>query len=195
MPSLSPKSVSSNKIFSGKADLSTPCMMPKPVFVEEVDDDDDDTDFEPVFRIRIVSAGDNQTHQSVMSYRINGPPGKQELLEAQSLKEKQLDEWLHCHSCGGLNVMWYEDVLDKPCVDLIGCLGILGRYFYTNLFICKIYLLLLAVCCHLKSDCLKDTHNHFCTIWTNGLAYSDLIVFAKDHKDWFLSFSPPNLGE
>ena len=117
------------------------------------------------------------------------------MLGAELSKQKHLNEWLYCHRCGGLNVMWCEDVLDKPYIDLVGCLGIFGGYFYTNIFVCKTHLPLLAVCCHIKSNCVEDTHDCLCIMWTNGLAYSDLIAFAKDHKDWFFSFSPINLGE
>ncbi len=91
--------------------------------------------------------------------------------------------------------MWCEDVLDKPCVDLVRCLGMLGGYFYTHMYICKIHLPLLAVCCHLKIDRLEDIHDHLCMMWTNDLSYNDLMAFAKEHKDWFLSSSPVNSGE
>lgn len=37
--SLSSKSVSGNNIFSGKTNKSAPCMIPKLVFIEEIDDD------------------------------------------------------------------------------------------------------------------------------------------------------------
>ena len=106
VPSLSPKSVFGDDIISGKGDSSAPCMIPKPVFVEEVDDNDDNTDFEPVSCVRIVSAWDNQTYQSVIGRNIAGPPGEQRLLGAESSKQKQLDEWLHCRRYGGLNVLW-----------------------------------------------------------------------------------------
>ena len=62
MPSLSPKSVSGNEIFSGKADSFAPCMIPKPTFVEEVDDNDNDINFEYTSRICIISIGNNQTY-------------------------------------------------------------------------------------------------------------------------------------
>lgn len=193
--STSPKPASGDKISSGKADESATRMMPKASFAEEVDDDD--IDFELPSRGRVrgasrLSSGENHTQESVMGRNVAGPPGGQGLLEAESSKKNQLDEWLHCCRCGGLNVMWCEDVLKKPCRDLVGCLGVLGGYFYTHIFICKTHLPLLAVCCHLKTDSLEDIHDRLRTMWTNGLAYSDLMAFAKDHKDWFLSSSPVN---
>ena len=74
--SLLSKSVSGNEISSGKADLSALYMIPKSVFVKEVNDDNHDTNFEPASCVRVVSAGNNQTHQSVISRNIAGPPGK-----------------------------------------------------------------------------------------------------------------------
>ena len=53
------KFVFDNKIFSGKADLSILYMMPKPIFVKKVDDDNNDSKFKLVFRIRVVFAKDN----------------------------------------------------------------------------------------------------------------------------------------
>lgn len=88
VPSLSPKSVFGNEIPAGKADLSIPCIMPKSVFVEEVDNDDDNTDFELASCIRVVFAGDNQTHSSIMGRNIARPLSEQELLGAESLKQK-----------------------------------------------------------------------------------------------------------
>ena len=75
--------------------------------------------------------------------------------------------------------------MDKPCIDLVGYLVVLGRYFYTHIFVCKTHLLLLVVCYHLKTNYLKNTYDCFCTMWTNGLAHSDLLAFAKDYKDLF----------
>lgn len=103
--SLSSKFVFGNKIPSGKADLSTLCMMPKPAFIEEVDDDNNDTDIEHVSHVHVVFARDNQTYQSVMGRKIAGPLGKQELSEAELSKQKQHDEWLHYHRCDALNFM------------------------------------------------------------------------------------------
>lgn len=105
MPSLLPKFVSGNKISFGKADLSARHIMPKPAFVEKVDKDNNNTDFEPASRVRFVSAGDNQTHQLVIGRNIAGTSGEQGLSGAQSSKQKQFDEWLHCRRCSGLNVM------------------------------------------------------------------------------------------
>lgn len=58
---LSPKSVSSNKILSGKVDKSAPIIMPKPAFVQELNDDYNNIKFEFTFLVHIFSAGDNQT--------------------------------------------------------------------------------------------------------------------------------------
>lgn len=180
---LSPKSVASHEIPSGKVDESALIIMPKPVFVQELNDDYNDNKFEFTFLIHIFSARDNQTQQSVMYRNVSRPPGKQGLLGVKSLKKNQPDEWLHYHKYGRLNVIWFENILDKPCVNLVRYLSILGRYFYTHTFVFKTYLLLLAVYCHLKTDYLKDTHNCFRIIWTNGLTHRNLSAFAKDHKD------------
>ena len=72
----SPKSVSSNEIPSSKADLSAPSIMPKFDFIEKVDDDDNDTNFEPASCIHVISTEDNQIHQSVMGRNIIGPPNE-----------------------------------------------------------------------------------------------------------------------
>ncbi len=56
---------------------------------------------------------------------------------ASELKKQQLDEWLHCRFCCGLNNLWCEDVLNNLCDDLVGCLGVLGGYFYTHVYVCK----------------------------------------------------------
>ncbi len=85
--------------------------------------------------------------------------------------------------------MWCEDVLDKPCEDLVGCLGVLGGYFYTHLHICKTQRPLLAACSHLRTDGVDDIHNCLQTLWTDGLSHVALMAFAKDHQDWFISFS------
>ena len=92
MPSSSPKSVFDNEILSSKADLFTLCIIFKLAFVEEVDDDDNDTNFEHTFRVCIVSSGDNQTHQSVMGRNIIGLLDEQGLSGAESSKQKQLDK-------------------------------------------------------------------------------------------------------
>lgn len=128
-----------------------------------------------------------------MDRNVSRPPGEQGLLGVKSLKKNRPDKWLHYHKCGKLNFIWFEDILDKPCVNLVGCLSIFRGYFYTHTFVSKTYLPLLAVYCHLKTDYLKDTHNCFCIVWTNGLAHSNLSAFAKDHKYWFLSSSSLNL--
>lgn len=161
---LLPKSVSSNKILSGKVDKSAPIIMPKPAFVQELNDDYNNIKFEFTFLVHIFSAGDNQTQGSVMDRNVSRPPGEQGLLGVKSLKKNRPDKWLHYHKCGKLNFIWFEDILDKPCVNLVGCLSIFRGYFYTHTFVSKTYLPLLAVYCHLKTDYLKDTHNCFCII-------------------------------
>ncbi len=98
-------------------------------------------------------------------------------------KKKMLDEWLHYCICCGLNVMWCEDVLDKPCKDLVGCLGVLESYFYTHLHICKTHRLLLAAYCHLRTDGVDNIHDCLQTLWTHGLSYDALMTFAKDYQD------------
>lgn len=170
-------------------------MMPKAAFA-----DDDDSDFELVIHgyeceASRLSTEDNHTQESVMGPNVARLPCGQGLSGAKSSKKKQLNEWLHYHRYYGLNVLWCENVLDKPCVDLVRCLGGLGGYFYTQIFICKTYLLFLVVCYHLKIDRLENIHKRLCTMWTNGLVQSDLMTFAKDHKDWFPFFSPVNLRE
>lgn len=157
-------------------------MMPKAAFIEEMNDDDGDTNFELISRVCVFFARDNQTQGSIMSCNVTGPPQTQGLVidrnvarlpdeqglsRAKSSKKKQLDEWLHCHKYGGLNVIWCKYVLDKPCVDLIECLGILGGYFCINIFVCKPHLPLLAVYCYLKTNCPDDTHDHLRMMWTH----------------------------
>lgn len=77
--------------------------------------------------------------------------------------------------------MWYEDVLDKPCKDLVGCLGILKGYFYMHLHICKTYCPLLAACCHFKLDRVNNIHDRLQSLWIYGLFYDALMTFAKDY--------------
>lgn len=74
MPSLLPKLVSSNKISFSKTDESAPCIIRKATFIEEIDDND--TNFELAFCIRVFSARDNQTQGLVMSRNIAGQPGR-----------------------------------------------------------------------------------------------------------------------
>lgn len=62
-------------------------MIPKLAFVEEVDDNNDDTNFELVSYIHIFLTGDNQTQGSVMGHNVGGLPGEQGLLGAE-LSEK-----------------------------------------------------------------------------------------------------------
>ena len=57
-------------------------MMSKSAFIEEVDNDNNDINFEHASHIHIVSVRDNQTHQSVMGCNIAGPLGEQGLLGA-----------------------------------------------------------------------------------------------------------------
>lgn len=92
IPSLSSKFVSSDKIFSSKADESTSHMMPKPAFVKEINDDDNDTDFQLAFYVGIFFAGDNQTQGLVMGRNVAGPPSEQGLSKAESSKKRQLIE-------------------------------------------------------------------------------------------------------
>ncbi len=84
--------------------------------------------------------------------------------------------------------MWYEDVLDKLCEDLIECLGICGGYFYTYLHIFKTHRPLLAACCHLRSNGVDYIYNCLQTLWTHGLSHNVLMTFVKDHQDWFIFF-------
>ncbi len=86
--------------------------------------------------------------------------------------------------------MWCEDVLDKPCEDLVGCLGVLRGYFYMHLHICKTYHPLLAACYHLRTDEVDNIHDCLQTLWIYGLSHDALMAFAKDHQDWFISFPP-----
>ncbi len=118
-----------------------------------------------------------------MGLNVAELPLGQGLSGAESLRKLQLDKWLNCHRCDGVNVLWGENVLDKPCVDLIGCLGVLGGYFYTHMFICKTHLSFLAICCYLITDYLEDINDCFRTMWTNGLSHSNLTTFTKKHKD------------
>lgn len=80
-------------------------MMPKPTFIKEVDDNNDDIDYEHAFCIRIVFAGDNQTHPSVMGRNIFRPLDEQRLSGMELSKQKQLTEWLHYRRYNELNVM------------------------------------------------------------------------------------------
>lgn len=155
------KSNSSNKIFSGKVNKSAPCMMLKPAFIEKFNKNNNDTDFELAFLVRIFFTRDNQTQRSVMGCNVGELPGKQRLLGVELLKKEQLDEWLYCHRCGWLNVIWYENVLDKPCVDLVMCLDSFVRYFYTHIFVSKTDLLFLTLCCYFKINYPENTHNCF----------------------------------
>ncbi len=86
--------------------------------------------------------------------------------------------------------MWCEDVLDKPCEDLVGCLGVLGGYFYTHLHICKTHRPLLATCCHFRTDRVDNIHDLLQMLWIHGLSHDALMDFAKDHQDWFVFFPP-----
>lgn len=61
-------------------------MMPKPTFVKKVDNDNNDSKFKLVFRIRVVFAKDNQIHQSMIGHNVTGPLGEQKMLRAESLK-------------------------------------------------------------------------------------------------------------
>lgn len=192
-----PKHVSGEEIPSGKTDKYSSHRMPKAAFVREVDDDD--INFELAFcgcvcKASKFSSGDNQTQKLVMGRNVFASPGEQGLSVAESPRKKPFDKQLYCHECDGLNVIWYEDVLNKPYVDFVGCLSVLGGYFYTNTFLCKIYLLLLAVCCHLKTNYLEDIHDHLRIMWTNGLSYNDLMAFAKDYKEWFLTCFSANFS-
>lgn len=54
LPSFSPKSVFDNEIHFGKADFSTPCMILKPAFVQEIDDNDNNTNFKFASRVYVV---------------------------------------------------------------------------------------------------------------------------------------------
>lgn len=87
---LSSKSVSGDKISSGKVDESTSYMILKPTFVEEVDNDDNETDFEIASRVHFFSAGDNQTQELVMGHNITGLSSEQKLLGAELLKKNNL---------------------------------------------------------------------------------------------------------
>lgn len=59
MSILSPKFISSNKVFSDKTDEFAHSIMPKPAFIEEVDNNDNNTNFELAFYICVLSARDN----------------------------------------------------------------------------------------------------------------------------------------
>ncbi len=111
-------------------------------------------------------------------------------LSASELKKQQLDEWLHCRFCCGLNVLWCKDVLNNLCDDLVGCLGVLGGYFYTHVYVCKTHRPWLGACCHLKTDNVDNIHDRLQTMWSHGLSHDALMPFAKDHQDWFVSFPP-----
>lgn len=74
--SLSPKYVSGNEILFGKADLSAFSMIPKLAVIEKVDDDDNNTDFELAFCIRVVFAGNNKNYQLVKGRNIAEPPSE-----------------------------------------------------------------------------------------------------------------------
>lgn len=92
---LSPKPLFGDQISSGKADESIFCIMPKVVFVEEVDDDDIDFELAScnyIHRTSKLFAGDNQTQESVMAYNVARLPGGQGLLGTESLRKKQLDK-------------------------------------------------------------------------------------------------------
>lgn len=92
LSSLSPKSISSDKIFSGKVNKSVPHMMLKLAFVEKFNKNNNDTNFELAFLVRIFFTKNNQIQGSVIGCNVNGLSGKQRLLGAELLKKKQLDE-------------------------------------------------------------------------------------------------------
>lgn len=64
--------------------------MPKPVFVEKMDNDDNDIDFEFASHIYIFSARDNQTQGSIVSQNIAGLFGEQGLSITEFLKKNNL---------------------------------------------------------------------------------------------------------
>ncbi len=102
-------------------------------------------------------------------------------LSSPELKKQQLDEWLHCRVCCGLNGLWCADVLNNLYNDLVGCLGVLGGYFYTHVYVCKTHRPWLGACCHLKTDNIDNIHDCLQTMWSNGLSHDALTAFAKNH--------------
>lgn len=152
------------------------------------EEDDEESDFELPSRGQLAGVLGASAVESVVGPNVVASLGVEGLSGAE-LKKKQLDEWLHCRGCSGLNVLWCEDVLNKLCDDLVGCLGVLGGYFYTHVHVCKTHRPLLAACCHLKTEGAIDIHDRLQTMWSNGLSHGELMAFAKDHQDWFISSS------
>ncbi len=93
-------------------------------------------------------------------FGIPNLPNTKKLSKAE-LKKKQLDKWLNYCFCCRLNVLWYEDVLNNLCNDLVRCLGILVRYFYICVYVCKTHRPCLENCRHLKIDQVDNIHNYF----------------------------------
>lgn len=58
-------------------------------------------------------------------------------LSAAEFKKQQLDKWLHCCFCSGLNILWYENILNNLYNDLVKYLGVFGGYFYTHIYVWK----------------------------------------------------------
>lgn len=72
--SLSSKYVFGNEILFGKADLSAFCIISKPAIIQEVDRVNNNIDFEPTSCVRVIFAGDNKNHQSVIGRNVAEPP-------------------------------------------------------------------------------------------------------------------------
>ncbi len=73
--------------------------------------------------------------------------------------------------------------MDKPCEDLVRCLGVLRDYFYTHLDICKTHYPVLVAGCHLKSDGVDNIYVCLQILWSYGFSYDTLVAFAKDHQN------------
>lgn len=101
-------------------------------------------------------AADNTNRESEVGRDVQGltsqPSGRQEVSGDTSSTKELLDQWLHCCRCGALQLIWAEDVVANSRVDLVGCLGLLGVYFYTTMDICVLHVPLLAQCCQLTID-------------------------------------------
>ncbi len=72
----------------------------------------------------------------LLASRVSGLPDAKGLSAAE-FKKQLLNEWLYRRFSCRLNVLYCEDVLNNLCDDLVGCLGVLGGYFYTHVYVCK----------------------------------------------------------
>ncbi len=107
----------------------------------------------------------------------------------KSSSTTNVDDWLKYLSCLGLGKLWCQDILSDVTLDLVGCVSVLGHFYYEDQTFCHRHLCLLTNTLQLEPSPDLQLCGRMRELFRNGMSLSSLAACVDSNRGWFI----PNL--